>query len=94
MTQRQLHLACYDIACPNRLARALKLTRTYATGGQKSVHEVFLTETERDKMVRDMSELLDLGVDRFLLLRLDPRSPVRVLGKAIAPTEPRIFLVT
>ena len=94
MTQRQLHLACYDIACPKRLARALKLTRTYATGRQKSVHEVFLTETERDKMVRDMSELLDLGVDRFLLLRLDPRSPVLVLGKAIAPAEPRIFLVT
>ena len=94
MTQRQLHLACYDVACPKRLARALKLTRTYATGGQRSVHEVFLTETERDTMVRNMRELLDLSADRFLLLRLDPRSPVRTLGKATAPAERSIFLVT
>lgn len=94
MPHRQLHLLCYDIACRKRLARALKLTRTYATGGQKSVHEIFVTEYERDKLVKDMRELLDLRVDRFLLLRLDSRSPVRTLGKAIPPGEPSLFLVS
>lgn len=28
---------------PRRLTAALKLTRAYATGGQKSVHELYLT---------------------------------------------------
>jgi CRISPR-associated protein Cas2 len=72
MTYRQLYLACYDVANPRRLARALKLTRRHATGGQKSVHEVYLTEAERDHLVQDMNHLLDLDEDRFLLLRLDP----------------------
>jgi hypothetical protein len=45
------------------------------------------------QMVRDMRGLLDLSADRFLLLRLDPRSPVRTLGKAAAPAKPGIFLV-
>lgn len=93
MTQRQLHLACYDVACPKRLARALKLIRRYATGGQKSVHELFLTEAERDSLVADMRQLLDLSTDRFLLLRLDPRSRVYTLGKAIQPADPDFFYI-
>lgn len=93
MTQRQLHLACYDVACPKRLVRALKLARRYATGGQKSVHEIYLTEAERNDLVADMQQLLDLSTDRFLLLRLDPRSRVMTLGKAIAPADPDFFYV-
>lgn len=94
MTQRQLHLACYDVASPGRLARALKLARKYATGGQKSVHEIFLTEAERDALVGDMHQLLDLSTDRFLLLRLDPRSRVRILGKAIEPANPDFIYIS
>lgn len=90
---RQLHLACYDVACPRRLTRALKLARRYATGGQKSVHELFLTEAERDALVQDMRHLLDLSTDRFLLLRLDPRSRVHTLGKAVPPADPDFFYV-
>lgn len=93
MTQRQLHLACYDVSCPRRLTRALKLARRYATGGQKSVHELFLTEAERDALVQDMRHLLDLSTDRFLLLRLDPRSKVHTLGKAVPPADPDFFYV-
>jgi len=93
MPQRQLHLACYDVACRKRLSRALKLARRYATGGQKSVHELFLTEAERDSLVADMRQLLDLSTDRFLLLRLDPRSRVYTLGKAIQPADPDFFYI-
>lgn len=93
MTERQLHLACYDVACHRRLARALRLARKYATGGQKSVHEIFLTEAERDTLVQDMRQLLDLETDRFLLLRLDPRSRVRILGKAVTPADPDFIYV-
>lgn len=93
MTTRILHLACYDIAEPRRLAAALKLARTYATGGQKSAHELFLTPAERDDLLADMVELVDGQADRFLLLRLDPRSRVHTLGKAAAPADPDYFYV-
>lgn len=93
MTQRLLHLACYDVAEPHRLIAALKLARVYATGGQKSVHELFLTVTERVTLVQDMRALLDLSSDRFLLLRLDPRSRVHTLGKALQPADPDYFYV-
>lgn len=93
MPHRDLHLACYDVAEPRRLARALKLARRYATGGQKSAHELFLTTAERDQLVLDMQALLNLLTDRFLLLRLDPRSRVLTLGKAVQPADPDYFYV-
>ncbi len=93
MPHRDLHLACYDVAEPRRLAAALKLARRYATGGQKSAHELFLTPTERDTLVADMGALLTPDTDRFLLLRLDPRSKLFALGKAIAPADPDYFYV-
>jgi CRISPR-associated protein Cas2 len=93
MPHRDLHLAAYDISEPRRLSAALKLTRAYATGGQKSVHELYLTSAERAALVEDMSVLMDLQTDRFLLLRLDPRSRVHTLGKAVAPCDPDYFYV-
>ncbi|AGX86927.1 CRISPR-associated protein Cas2 [Candidatus Symbiobacter mobilis] len=93
MAQRLFHLACYDVAKPRRLKAALKLTRAYATGGQKSVHEIFLTAEERAALLADMALLLDPEEDRFLLLRLDPRSHVYTLGKAMQPADPDYFYV-
>jgi len=93
MTQRLLHLACYDVAEPHRLVAALKLTRVYATGGQKSVHELYLTVAERDTLLADMRRLLALDTDRFLLLRLDPRSRVHTLGRALQPADPDYFYI-
>ena len=48
---------------------------------------------ERITLVEDMSALLDLSTDRFLLLRLDPRSRVHTLGKAVQPADPDYFYV-
>lgn len=93
MAHRHLHLACYDVAEPSRLAAALKLARRYATGGQKSVHEIFLTDAEREALVAAMRQLLNASTDRFLLLRLDPRSRVFTLGTALAPADPDYFYV-
>ena len=93
MPQRTLHLACYDISEPRRLRAALKLARAYATGGQKSLHELYLTVAERSALVDDMGVLMDMDTDRFLLLRLDPRSRVHTLGKAVAPSDPDYFYV-
>ena len=93
MKQRQLYLAAYDVACPKRLVAALKILRAYATGGQKSVHEIYLTAAERTALMEDMSALLDLDTDRFLLLRLDPRSQVLTKGQGTAPSDPDYFYV-
>ena len=93
MPQRLLHLACYDVSEPRRLIAALKLARVYATGGQKSVHELFLTPAERIALVEDMSALLALETVRFLLLRPAPRSRVPTLGKAVQPADPDYFYV-
>lgn len=93
MPARDLYLAAYDISQPRRLAAALKRVRAYATGGQKSLHEIFLTPAERNALVDDMRALIDVQSDRFLLVRLDPRSRVIALGKAVPPADPDYFYV-
>jgi len=93
MPHRDLHLACYDVSEPRRLMAALKLVRQYATGGQKSAHEIFLTRAEHDGLVERIRELLDLATDRFMLLRLDPRNRVRTLGCAVQPADQDYFYI-
>ena len=91
MPQRDFFLAAYDVSRTSRHAVALKLVRAYATGGQKSVHEVFLTPAERGELLHDMALILDETEDCFLLLRLDPRARVYTLGKAREPSDPDLF---
>lgn len=91
MADRHLYLAAYDIGSPARLRAALKLVKGYATGGQKSVFECFLTPAERRRLLDDMREVIEPGEDRFLMIRLDPRSRVHTLGIAVAPEDPPFF---
>ncbi|MCP5254415.1 MAG: CRISPR-associated endonuclease Cas2 [Zoogloeaceae bacterium] len=91
MTQRDFYLAAYDVAAPRRLRAALALVRGYATGGQKSVHEIFLTPSERHELLHAMALILDEEADRFFLLRLDPRSRTYALGVAAQPADPDYF---
>ena len=93
MAARDLYLAAYDVASPGRLAAALSLVRGFATGGQKSVHEIFLTPVERRELVHAMSLTLDEDEDRFFLLRLDPRARTYALGLAAKPVDPDYFYV-
>ena len=93
MTHRDLFLAAYDVAQPRRLSAALRLARRYATGGQKSVHELYLTAAERLRLLADMMLVLDKSEDRFLLLRLDARCRIHTLGVADKPADPDYFYV-
>ncbi|MBK6653977.1 MULTISPECIES: CRISPR-associated endonuclease Cas2 [Zoogloeaceae] len=93
MAQRDFYLAAYDVTHPRRLAAALALVRGYTTGGQKSVHEVFLTRAERSELLHSMALLLDEDSDRFFLLRLDPRARTYALGLAAQPKDPDYFYV-
>ena len=87
MTQRALYLAAYDVCDPRRLAAALKLVRAYASGGQKSAHEIHLTDAERQRLLCDMRRMLDEAEDSFMLIRLDPRATVETLGRAVPPSD-------
>lgn len=91
MTQRDLYLAAYDVSDPGRLRASLDLVKAYATGGQKSAYEIFLTKAERARLLLDMAQVLDEEEDSFLLLRLDPRSRVHTLGVATEPVDPPYF---
>lgn len=93
MAQRDFYLAAYDVSCPSRLKAALALVRGYTTGGQKSVHEVFLSRRERSELLHNMALLLNEAEDRFMLLRLDPRARSYALGLATRPADPDFFYV-
>ena len=87
MSDRDLYLAAYDVADPRRLRQALQAVRGYASGGQKSVHEVHLTPAERTRLLERMGQLLDQGEDRFALVRMDPRATVLAYGRALVPGD-------
>lgn len=93
MSQRDLYLAAYDVSDDSRRSAALGLVRGYATGGQKSVHEVFLTPGERRELLHTMSLIIDEASDRFILLRLDPRARNYALGVAAAPADPDYYYI-
>ena len=91
--QRNLYLVAYDICHPRRLARALKIVRAYATGGQKSVHECWLEPGELAVLKRDLEAVFDAGEVSVLFVRLDPRMKPRTLGIARPPADPSFFFV-
>lgn len=93
MANRRFYLASYDVANDKRLREALKLIRAHAVGGQKSVHEVMLSEAEKIELIEELSYLLNMDEDRFLLISLDPRSNISTLGKAIKPLAEDFFYV-
>lgn len=90
---RRLYVACYDIRSNRRRMAALKLMRGYATGWQKSVHEVFLTVGERQRLLDEVARLLDFEVDRFVLACPDAGLAVLTLGQAPPPAWPALFEV-
>jgi len=91
MPERRLFLAAYDISCPKRLRKGLDVMKQFATGGQKSVFECFLTEAEKDRLIREMQQVIHPGQDRFFLIPIEPRSPVHTLGIAVPPEDPPFY---
>ena len=87
VSERRLHIAAYDIRAPKRLRLALQVMKRYSSGGQRSVFECFLSEAERVELLGLIDEVIDPEEDSFLLFRLDPRSEIRTLGIAVAPSD-------
>ena len=93
MPKRDFFLAAYDVSSPRRRAAALAPVRGYTPGGQKSVHEIYLTPGERHELLHNLALLLNEDEDRFFLLRLDPSARTYALGVAAQPADPDYFYV-
>jgi CRISPR-associated protein Cas2 len=83
MSNRNLHLTAYDIRQPTRLRRVLNIIKDYATGGQKSAYECYLTPAEKVEMIGRVMHTMNLSEDRFSCIELRQSKQVRTLGKAI-----------
>lgn len=90
---RRLFLAAYDVSDPDRLVDTLRVVRAYACGGQKSAYEVFLTEAEESELLGRVEAILDLEIDRFMLVPVPDPSETRGLGVAEPPADPDFFLI-
>ena len=93
MKNRQLYIAAYDISCNRRLRKALYVVRSYASGGQKSVFECFLTPAEKAQLLEDINTIIDPIEDRFILLKLLGAKHIHTLGKAVLPQDGSFFYV-
>jgi len=90
---RRLYLAAYDVSHPRRLRLALERLKGYATGGQKSAYECWLSNGEKAELLHDMALILEEDADRFLLIALDPRATVLTLGTAEVPADGTTFYI-
>lgn len=88
---RPLYLVAYDITDPSRLRRVHDVVRAYSTGGQKSVHECFLSPGELSALQHELKAVIHLREDSLLILRLDPRMGVHVFGRGVKPRDEPFF---
>ena len=70
-----------EIDDPDNPATTRQAVRTYATGGQKSVHEIYLTAAEKIELLRRIAEILD------------PRAKCQTLGLGTPPSDTTVFYV-
>ncbi|MDW8479486.1 MAG: CRISPR-associated endonuclease Cas2 [Xanthomonadales bacterium] len=92
MTEKP-YLFGYDIHEPRRLARALRLVRGVANGGQKSFYECWLEPPERDRRFQALAELIDPAADRIVAIELDPAALAIALGRATPLANPEVILI-
>lgn len=90
---RTLYLIAYDISDDKRLNRVRYFLKGYSTGGQKSVYECFLTESELRFVTSKLRRLIRDDEDRVHIFTMDARSRTHVLGIAIQPKDPAYFYI-
>ena len=93
MAKRVLYIAAYDVSEPSRLRKVHQVVKRFATGGQKSVFECFLTSSERETLLSEARALIDEDEDRLALLRVEERARPVLLGIATPAVDPEFFYV-
>ena len=80
-------MVAYDIRSPKRLYRVHRILKDYASGGQKSAFECYLSKTEQQELLNRINETIENETDAFLMIRLMSRDSVATLGKAVKPLD-------
>lgn len=93
LKHRRLYLIAYDISSHDIRRQALRICRKYATGGQRSIHECWLSDGEYGDVLADLSLIIDPESDRITSVLLDGRQPVHTLGRATEPLNPTLLVV-
>ena len=88
---RHLFIIGYDIASNRRRRKALKAVKGHAIGGQKSVHQCWLTSGDLQQAMATLRGLIEPSTDRVVFLRLDPRAMVHTLGVGVPPLDGEFF---
>jgi CRISPR-associated protein Cas2 len=91
MSARPFYVVAYDVADPRRLRAVHLAVRAYSTGGQKSVHECWLSPGEYAQLCAVLAAEIDPLDDSVLFLRLDPRMGTHVLGIGVKPRDAPFF---
>lgn len=84
---RKLYLVAYDIHAPRRLRHMLIVLKDYASGGQKSAFECYLSVAERKELLLRAQQTIDPDEDSFMIIHLRGRDAVATLGIAIKPVD-------
>lgn len=93
MAARMLFVIAYDITEDNRLNRVRTFLKGYSTGGQKSVYECFLTESELNYIAEELRYMIDEDQDRIHIFQVDRRAKIYSLGIAVLPKDPSYFFI-
>ena len=93
MKARNLFLIAYDISRNRTRSAALKICRQYATGGQKSLHECWLSPAEHADLLADLALIIDPDTDRITSIGLDGRQSVHTLGRGVSPLDPDLIVI-
>lgn len=93
MPERTPYIIAYDIACPVRQRKARKLLRGYASSGQKSMFECWLTRAEFRHVLGVLAATLHPEVDRLHVFRLTGQTEPRLLGRAKALSYAPLLMI-
>ena len=85
---RRLYVAAYDVHERKRLARVRRAVNGYASGGQKSAYECWLTAVECEQLHVDVARVLEPSRDSFALLPVETGQEVVMLGNRHGPMDP------
>jgi CRISPR-associated protein Cas2 len=84
---RKLYLVAYDIGHPKRLKKMLDILKDYASGGQKSAFECYLSVSEKEKLLTRVRDAMNIEEDAVIIVRMLNRESVTTLGIAVSPLD-------
>ncbi len=90
----RLMITAYDVVHPGRLTRARHVVTAYAHGGQKSVLECWLATNGATRIFGEMAAVVVVENDKLGVFRISRARQAFVLGRALAPDDPPVFIIS